>query len=88
LSDGDLDQMEIRELYGRIDRKSCAVKEGMLPALNSDCAVVREDTCASLLEIAGAFLERRLPAGAIHMKEMAGSRYGCPMERFAQLFRK
>lgn len=48
LSDSTLDQAEIRDLCERMDRRSCAVKQGLIPALDLGGPIVRGNICASL----------------------------------------
>ena len=88
LSDSDLNQSEIQDLYQRMDRSNCAVRQGIIPTLNLDCALVRSDICASLVDIAGTLSERGLDAGVRQMAELARQPYGCPMEPFDLLRRR
>jgi tetratricopeptide (TPR) repeat protein len=88
LSDSDLDQAEIRDLYQRMGRSDCALTRGYIPTLNLDCSRVRSDICASLLDIAGALRELKLDAGVRQMKDLARDHYGCPMEAFDTLSRQ
>jgi tetratricopeptide (TPR) repeat protein len=87
LSDSDLDQAEIRDLYQGLEPASCAVRQGFLPTLDLDCPLVKSDICASLLDLAGALLEGRIDAGVKQMKSLARERYTCPMEAFESLSR-
>jgi hypothetical protein len=82
LSDSDLNQSEIQDLYQRMDRSNCAIRQGIIPTLNLDCALVRSDICASLVDIAGTLSERGLDAGVRQMTELARQPFGCPMEPF------
>jgi len=82
LSDSDLDQAEIRDLYQRRGVSECALTRGYIPTLNVECPTVRNDICASLAEIARALHERMLEPGVTQMKDIARNKYACPMDEF------